>query len=382
MSEPSSHGTHYTSFKAQNQNASVTYTLPAAGSSTNGDVLTNNGSNTLSWAQPIPPGMVVTFNSDSNHAGFTYLATSTITAGSGVWVQDSSGDSDLEELCAAGIGGKLYTIGGYSYDSYENSNELAAFDTATGLWTEKSGMNEARYAFTAVVLGGKIYAIQGYNDNDGNLDSLEVYDTGTDTWTIKSSAPNYDYWTAAAAGSDGKIYVMGGDNYPSAFLQYDPGSDSWTTLTNLTYAQSRYGAAAVTIDSFIYLIGGYSENYPYELTRVDVYNVNSGVWTTATSMHDSRYAFQAAVTNRHIYVAGCYGGSAEGTPNAEAYDPATNIWTSISPSPDPVEEEPGVAAVGGKVFMVDGYDDTNHNNNNLFQLTPPTSIYLNYFSKN
>lgn len=47
--EPSASGTNYTAFKAQAQTADVTYTLPAADGSS-GQVLSTNGSGTLSWA--------------------------------------------------------------------------------------------------------------------------------------------------------------------------------------------------------------------------------------------------------------------------------------------------------------------------------------------
>lgn len=47
--EPSGSGTNYTAFKAQAQSGNVTYTLPAADGSS-GQVLSTNGSGTLSWA--------------------------------------------------------------------------------------------------------------------------------------------------------------------------------------------------------------------------------------------------------------------------------------------------------------------------------------------
>lgn len=49
--EPSGSGANYTAFKAQAQAATVTYTLPAA-DGTSGDVLSTNGSGTLSWTTP------------------------------------------------------------------------------------------------------------------------------------------------------------------------------------------------------------------------------------------------------------------------------------------------------------------------------------------
>ena len=51
--EPSGSGSNYTAFKAQAQSADVTYTLPAADGSS-GQVLSTNGSGTLSWQTSTP----------------------------------------------------------------------------------------------------------------------------------------------------------------------------------------------------------------------------------------------------------------------------------------------------------------------------------------
>ena len=51
--EPSGSGSNYTAFKAQAQSADVTYTLPAADGSS-GQVLSKNGSGTLSWQTSTP----------------------------------------------------------------------------------------------------------------------------------------------------------------------------------------------------------------------------------------------------------------------------------------------------------------------------------------
>lgn len=52
LQEPSGSGANVTTFKAQAQAADVNYILPAAQASAANQVLTNNGSGTLSWAAP------------------------------------------------------------------------------------------------------------------------------------------------------------------------------------------------------------------------------------------------------------------------------------------------------------------------------------------
>ncbi len=52
LAEPSAGGSNYTAFKTAVQAANITYTLPIADGS-NGQVMTTNGSGTMSWATPI-----------------------------------------------------------------------------------------------------------------------------------------------------------------------------------------------------------------------------------------------------------------------------------------------------------------------------------------
>ena len=77
--EPSGSGTNYSSFQAQAQAANITYTLPAADGST-GQVLSTNGSGTLSWASPGGSGTVTSFSAGNLSPLFTTsVATATTT---------------------------------------------------------------------------------------------------------------------------------------------------------------------------------------------------------------------------------------------------------------------------------------------------------------
>src|SRR5205823_1537952 len=77
-------------------------------------------------------------------------------------------------------------------------------------------------------------------------------------WTSPTSLPATRYRLAAALGSDGNIYVIGGgDNtidYNTTFV-YHLASNSWTQGTNMPTA--REGAQAVTLpDGRIIVLGG------------------------------------------------------------------------------------------------------------------------------
>ncbi|MBL7999001.1 MAG: hypothetical protein JNL32_10235, partial [Candidatus Kapabacteria bacterium] len=84
--EPSGSGTNYTAFRAQAQAANITYTLPPADGS-NGQVLSTNGSGSLSWATVSAPQILVsvyrssTYTVGTSYANLIYN-TATINVGS------------------------------------------------------------------------------------------------------------------------------------------------------------------------------------------------------------------------------------------------------------------------------------------------------------
>jgi len=94
--EPVASGTNYTAFKAQAQAADVTYTLPAADGTVD-QVLTTNGSGTLSWA---------TVESQT----VTVVAAANLTAGDVVSI-DASGQAQKADTSSAINPVKFYAIG-------------------------------------------------------------------------------------------------------------------------------------------------------------------------------------------------------------------------------------------------------------------------------
>lgn len=124
---------------------------------------------------------------------------------------------------------------------------------------------------------GKIYAIGGWNARNSSNDpialtSVEAYDPATNTWSPKASMPTARYWLAAATGTDGKIYAIGGENIFTQSLQsveaYDPTLDIWSTVAsrpNTTQGglnvRGRNSLAAATHGGKIWAIGGTEEDF-------------------------------------------------------------------------------------------------------------------------
>src|SRR5207249_2699318 len=113
----------------------------------------------------------------------------------------------------------------------------------------------------AAALGsdGRIYAIGGLDGGNNVVNTVEAYTPGATSWSPVASMPTPRVSLAAAALGDGRIYAIGGENNAVAFDAvegYSPSSSSWSKADPLPTPRS--GLAAVTgIDGNIYAIGGF-----------------------------------------------------------------------------------------------------------------------------
>jgi N-acetylneuraminic acid mutarotase len=156
---------------------------------------------------------------------------------------------------AAVIGGRVYVAGG-APDSAGRT--LEAYDPATDSWVSLPPMPTARNHVAGGAIGGRLYVVGGRPPL--TLSVLEVFDPVSGTWKSRAAMPTGRSGHAAAVVR-GCLYVFGGEgNSASAsgvFAQselYDPGTNSWTSLTSMR--TPRHGIGAAAVGSRIYLPGG------------------------------------------------------------------------------------------------------------------------------
>jgi N-acetylneuraminic acid mutarotase/glucose/arabinose dehydrogenase len=164
---------------------------------------------------------------------------------------------------AAAIGDSIYVVGGLEGTGASLSS-MSVYDITTGTWSAGAAMANRRDNPGVAALGGKLYAFGGRTRNadgttvDGTLDTVEMFDPSTGTWSARASMPT-GRRTPVVATLDGRALVIGGeaatDGSPfSANEEYDPVTNSWRTLTPMLTA--RHGAAGGAVDGVVYVISG------------------------------------------------------------------------------------------------------------------------------
>nr|XP_056702287.1 kelch-like protein 13 [Euleptes europaea] len=165
----------------------------------------------------------------------------------------------LELLALPGctsLGHKLYISGGKLCDS-SYSQALHEYDSLADSWTQLPGMSIPRSVHMLLTCKQRLFALSGWNES-GPLASAESFDTVRQTWSPIASLPIILRFSASAPFRN-RLYLIGGDADSDevvyqGILIYDISSDSWSQVP-LEF--SLYGAAAVTMDAGICVIGGF-----------------------------------------------------------------------------------------------------------------------------
>ena len=259
------------------------------------------------------------------------------------------------------INGIVYTVGGALPSASPHSAEatLEAYDPGTNKWTTKAPMPTRRAGAQVGVVNGLLYAVGG--TPAGQVDPLpagtvEAYDPVTNTWTTRQSIPAPPFG-AGVGVVNGILYAVGGVAPSSSgftvtgtLQAYDPIADTWTTKAPMP--TPRLGFAVGVVNGILYAVGGDAAG------TVEAYDPATKTWTTRQPMLTARSDLDVGVVNGILYaVGGSPSDNADGIPKivntVEAYDPATNAWTTRTPMIT-ARMGLGVAVVDGVLYAIGG----------------------------
>ena len=258
-------------------------------------------------------------------------------------------------LATGVINGVLYAVGGEAPAALAT---VEAYTPGNDRWTVKSPLPAARSHLNAGVIGNVLYAAGGLDGSGQPTATLFAYDAPTDTWTSKASMP-----TAGACGAsaviDDRLYVFTTDCSESglgadpAFQRYDPGTDTWTALALPTWGH--FLPAGGAAGGKFYLAGGLfetSDPIGNIGQNVEAYDPATDTWTTKAQAPSVRYQDAGAVLKGLLYVVG--GGTGTGfQAKLDVYNPRTDTWGTLNDMPT-ARGFLGAASLGGRLYALGG----------------------------
>uniref|UniRef100_W5N0R3 Kelch-like family member 7 n=1 Tax=Lepisosteus oculatus TaxID=7918 RepID=W5N0R3_LEPOC len=181
---------------------------------------------------------------------------------------------------------------------------MDCYNVVKDSWYSKLGPPNPRDSLAACASNGKIYTSGGSEVGNSALYLFECYDTRTESWHNKPSMlmPRCSHGMVEA---NGLIYVCGGslgNNVSGRVLNscevYDPSTETWTELCPMIEARKNHGL--VFVNEKIYAVGG--QNGMGGLDSVEYYDIGSNEWKMVSPMPWKGVTVKCAAVGSIIYV--------------------------------------------------------------------------------
>jgi N-acetylneuraminic acid mutarotase len=251
--------------------------------------------------------------------------------------------------------GKVLVAGG-DVENYFATEVAELYDPATGTWSITGSLNVARLYHTATLLqDGKVLLAGGCKVNDCDLPAAasELYDPNKSAWSITASlnAPHSGH-TATQLPNGNVLLVGGGWGLPYLDTNelYNPATTTWSFTGRLRRHDNH--TATLLANGNVLVAGG--GNYGFDVPRsdntlnnADIYNPATSDWKKAGKLNAPRFFHTATLlSSGKVLVVGGYDGRFDNTflRSAEIYDPDAPI-----PPPRIIS-----ASVAGKKLIVIG----------------------------
>lgn len=221
-------------------------------------------------------------------------------------------------------------------------------------------------------LPNQLYAVGGRNQNQGPLDTIEMFDTWHGKWVTCPSMSVRRAGCAAAVLPDGRMIVIGGYDESgivkgllSSCEIFDPATQIWETSVN-PLQRARWGHGCACLGGLVYVVGGCSlrpgapphDAFMETLRGCEVYDPQAGTWSSCADLNMAR-AGSRVVTLGDKYLAAVGGcddvfGRAEMLPTVELFDISVGRWNLLNAQLSTPRTTAAVAAVDDRRILVIG----------------------------
>src|SRR5262249_33095383 len=237
--------------------------------------------------------------------------------------------------------GKVLVVGGL-YNGVLNSAEL--YDPATETWSATGNLNVPRARFTATLLGnGKVFVAGDFPRGRAPTEPGELSAPATGTWSLTGSMHGARAWHSATLLPNGKVLIAGGiaESGYIAYASllntaelYDPETGTWTVTGRLNTGLVA-PTATLLQNGKVLLAGGcdviynpwtVDEEVDGALVNAELYDPSTGSWSVTGSLNTGRVFHTATLLpNGDVLVAG--GDSLSIYNTAELYSPTDGTWS-------------------------------------------------------
>jgi len=314
----------------------------------------------------------------------TAMGSTTITTAKGGIAYSSSANGDIYMVSGNGVGNFPSTTSVgliYRYQLPHGNADDNTWPTFTAPTPPPATYGNGG-ALTYPGSGNFIYSFKGNTATD-----FWKYDVVNDEWwsLYRSKFDNGTALSQANSTStsiisqnsgntmaevNGKLYVIQGGT--TKFQVFDPTANTWTNLTDLPMV-SGAGSSIVKIDNntlYIYRGGGFNDFWKYTIDADTAVAGNQGSWTSFNigkrddgapfSQNGTSQTAGSNITKANNPITGLpeFYFNVGNSTTFEKFNPATNTWTSLAPSPGVFANSSPLVSTGTNIYVMQGGSNT------------------------
>lgn len=266
------------------------------------------------------------------------------------WEVRAPAPTERSEVATATVGTLVYVSGGFRGDR-TTIGTVEVHDTEADAWVSAPDLPvEVNHPMSAAA-NGRVYVLGGYLASGELSDRAFVLAGGR--WQELPPMPE-GRAAGGAAAVDEELVVAGGvgpAGLAEVTLIFDTSLGTWASAPGLSIPREHLGVASLA--DLVYAVGGRAGGLDGNLAAAEAFDPASGVWTTLPEMPTARGGLSAAGTDNLFVIAVGGEGPAGTFEEVEAFDVLAREWVSLPPLPTP-RHGLGVAAVGEVLYAIAG----------------------------
>ena len=293
-------------------------------------------------------------------------------------IQESAGGliNNAGLYTAPTAGGFYHVVATSMEETTVTASATVTVTTSPSGFTPTGSLQEARGLHTATLLpDNKVLVAYGSNSSKYSiatgyvgLSSIEVYDSGTGTFTeIVGDSGNGTYGHTATLLPNGKVLLAGGfvnsvwdysgisGSYNGATL-YDSATGVFSGTGNLTTYRGDHSATLLANGKVLIAGGANQDPTGTGLASAELYDPSIGTFTQTGSMAVGRFLHTATQlqNGKVLIVGGALTSTSDPVATAEVYDPATGVFSMTGEMATAREQHTATLLADGRVLIVGG----------------------------
>jgi N-acetylneuraminic acid mutarotase len=236
----------------------------------------------------------------------------------------------------------------------------------THAWLMADSMSYSRAEHAATLLDdGRVLVAGGFGAvgaavaaTTASLNTVEIYDPSTNTWTTKAAMSAQRAGLTATRLPSGKVLVAGGlsgATYSATAEVYNPATNTWVATSNSIPGGARARHTATLLGNGKVLVVGGMTTGGLSTATAALYDPVTSLWLPAGPLATGRFYHSATLlANGKVLIAGGVNSGTTSVSSAELYNPATNTFSAAPAMPAVRQQHSETLLASGKVLLVGG----------------------------